>query len=156
MAITTTFQDIEKKFKSFKSKEWKSIEEYEEYYLRDLSERCAYINYYIDKEGVEREIRPINHFPELKEYEVWIEGYCTKGESEEASMLGKVKARNFAQACHILMCKLYLLWIKKENQSTYVGYSIPGRWAYDPSRLTFWGCGLYWSEELARIGANKN
>ena len=76
MAISTTFQEIEKKFKSFKLKEWKSIEEYEEYYLRDLSERLADKNYYTDKEGVEREIPPINHFPELKEYEVWIEGYC--------------------------------------------------------------------------------
>ena len=153
MEISTTFQDIEKKFKSFKTKKWKSIDKFEEYYLRDLSERHTDINYYIDKEGVEREILPINHFPELKEYEVWIEGYYTKGESEEASMLGKVKARNFAQACHILMCKSYLEWMEKENQPIYKGYSTSGKWDYNPNRLTYLGCGLYWSEKLARIGA---
>ena len=153
MAISTTFQDIEKKFKSFKSKKWKSIEEYEEYYLRDLSERLADKNYYTDKEGVEREILATNHFPELKEYEVWAEGYSVTGYSQEARLLGKVKARSFAQACHILMCKDYLDWMEKINQPTFKGFANPNRWDYDPSRLTYWGCGLYWSEKLARIGA---
>ena len=149
MAISTTFQDIEKKFKSFKSKKWKSIDKFEEYYLRDLSERLFQTNYYTDKEGVKRTIPPINHFPELKEYEVWIEGYCTEGESEEASMLGKVKARSFAQACHILMCKNHLDWMEKINQPTFKEFANPNRWDYDPSRLTYWGCKLFWSKELA-------
>jgi len=152
MAISTTFQEIEKKFKSFKHKEWKSIEEYEEYYLRDLSERLADKNYYTDKEGVEREIPATNHFPELKEYEIWMEGYSITGQSEEAKMLGKVKARSFAQACHILMCKDHLDWMEKINQPTFKEFANPNRWDYDPSRLTYWGCGLYWSEKLARIG----
>ena len=146
MAISTTFEEIEKKFDP---KKWKSIKEFEKYYLRDLSERLADTNYYTDKEGVEREILPTDHFPELKEYEVWAEGYSVTGYSQEASMLGKVKARSFAQACHILMCKNHLDWMEKINQPTFKEFANPNRWDYDPSRLTYWGCKLFWSEELA-------
>lgn len=147
MAITTNFQIIKEKFNP---RYWNSIDEFEEYYLRDLSERLADTNYYTDRNGVEKKIPPINHHPELKEYEVWMEGYSATGESAGASLVGKVKARNFAQACHILMCKQHLEWMEKENQPNYKEYSTPGRWDYDPSRLTYWGRRLYWSEELAK------
>lgn len=147
MAIITTFQLLKERFKP---KFWGSIAEFEEYYLRDLAERFADTNYYTDKDGVERTIPPINHFPELKEYEVWMAGYVTTGDRAGASLVGKVMARNFGQACHILMCKLHLEWIEKENSPTYKAYSNPGRWDYNPSELTYWGCRLYWSEELAK------
>ena len=51
MAISTTFQSMKEKFRP---QYWKSIEEFEEYYLRDLAERLADTNYYTDKYGVER------------------------------------------------------------------------------------------------------
>jgi len=147
MAIKTNFKEIQSKFKKSR---WDSIEEFEEYYLRDLSERLLDTNYYTDKNGVEIKIPPINHHPELKEYEVWMEGYAATGENSGASLVGKVKARNFSQACHILMCKQHLEWINKTNDPNYTQYAEAGRWDYDPSRLTYWGCSLYWSEKLAK------
>ena len=143
MAISTTFKDVEREFNP---KKWKSFEEYEEYYLRDLSERLSQTNYYTNKEGIERTIPPID---QLKEYDVWAEGYTLTGYSQKASWIGKVKARNFAQACHIVMCRKYLEEIEIKNGPTYGKFPESGRWDYDPDRLTYWGCKLFWSEELA-------
>ena len=147
MAISTSFQDVRE---IYRPQYWKSLEEFEEYYLRNLSETLADTNYYTNRHGVEVKINPINHFPKLKEYEVWMEGFSATGQSAGASLVGKAKARNFAQACHIVMCKQHLEFMEEENQPTYKHYSTPGRWDYDPSRLTYWGCQLYWSEELAK------
>lgn len=149
MAIVTSFEDVKDKFNP---RYWDSIDEFEEYYLQDLAERLSDTNYYTDRNGVERKIQPINHHPELKEYEVWMEGYAANEESASASLVGKVKARNFAQACHMLMCKKHLKFMEKENEPTYSSYSTPSRWDYDPYRLTYWGCKMYWSEKLARKG----
>lgn len=146
MAITTTFQQIEKQYYS---RYWNSIDEFEAYFLRDLSERLADTNYYTDRHEKQVVIPPINHHPELMEYEVWMEGYAATGESAGASLVGMVKARNFAQACHILVCKQHLEWIEKENNPNNKGYCDAGRWDYNPNRLTYWGCKLFWSRELA-------
>ncbi len=147
MAITTNFNGIKEKFNP---RYWNSIDEFEQYYLQDLAERLADTNYYTDRNGIEKAIPPVNHHPELKEYEVWMEGYAATGESASANLVGKVKARSFAQACHILMCKQHLEWMEKENNPNYKEYCTPGRWDYDPGRLSYWGCRLYWSEELAK------
>lgn len=147
MAITTNFLLIKEKYKP---EYWNSIDEFEEFYLRNIAERLPDTNYYTDRNGVEIKIPPINHHPELQDYEVWMSGYVATGESSDATFIGKVKARNFAQACHILMCKQYLEWVEKENHPDYKLYSTPGRWDYDPNSLTYWNCRLYWSEKLAR------
>jgi hypothetical protein len=146
MAISTTFNQIQKEFNP---KYWDSIDELEEYYLRNLSERIYDTNYYTNRDGVEIKIPPINHFPELKEYEVWSEGWAATGGSGGATLMGKAKARNFAQACHIVMCKSHLEFTEKENDHNYKEYSTPGRWDYDPSRLSYWGCRFFWNKELA-------
>lgn len=146
MAISTSFESVLKKYNP---KYWKSIDEFEQYYLQEIAENSE-INFYTDRNGVELKISDINHHPELKEYEVWMEGYAATGERGTAQLLGKVKARNFGQACHIVMCKNHLEWMKKENQPDYKQYSTPSRWDYDPNKLTYWGCKLYWSEELAK------
>lgn len=146
MAITTNFKQIQERFNS---KYWKSIDEFEEYYLQEISERLEDTNYYTDRNGNEVKIPPINHHPKLKKYEIWIEGYISIGEGGTVQLIGKTKARNFAQACHIIMCEKYLEQIEKNNQSDYNGYVTPGRWDYNPDKLTYWGCRLYWNEELA-------
>lgn len=146
MAISTNFKKIQEEFNP---QYWLSIDEYEAYYLQDLSERLADRNYYTDRNGVQKEIDAINHFPELKEYEVWMEGYSATGERASACFIGKVKARNFAQACHILMCKQKLESIEEENDPSNKSYVTPGRWDYEPNRLSVWGCKMYWSKELA-------
>lgn len=140
MAITTSFEQLKQKFNP---NYWSSIDEFEEYFLQNLSEKLPDTNYYTDRNGIERTIKPIDHYPELKEYEVWVEGYAATGESGGASLVGKARARNFAQACHIVMCNRYLKSYKLERDT-------PGRWDYDPSRLSYWGCGLFWSEYLAK------
>ena len=147
MAITTSFTGMQKEFNP---QYWKSIDDFEEYYLRRIQETMADRNYYTDRNGVERQIDFINHFPELKEYEVWREGYAATDESSDATLVGKAFARNFAQACDIVMCKNHLAWIEKVNLPDYKEYCPPSKWSYDPSGLSDWGCRLYWSEELAR------
>lgn len=147
MAISTKFEHVKEQFRP---KYWRDIDEYEKFYLERLSETLADTNYYTDRAGVEREIQPINHHPGLKEYEVWSEGYAATGESGGATLHGKAFARNFAQACHIVMATEHLKWIEKVNAPSYKEYETGGRWDYDPSELSYWGCRLYWSEELAR------
>ena len=140
MAITTNFQLLKEKFNP---NYWESIDEFEEYYLQNLSEKLPDTNYYTDRTGVERTIKPIDHYPQLKEYEVWMEGYAATGESDSATLIGTARARNFAQACHIVMCNKYLSNYKLERHA-------PGRWDYDPSKLSYWGCQLFWNEKLAK------
>lgn len=147
MAITTSFTEIQKKFNP---KHWESIDDFENYYLRRIQETLADRNYYTDRYGVEIQIDFINHFPELKEYEVWSGGYAATCEIYEASLIGKAFARNFVQACDIVMCKNHLAWIEMVNSPDYKGYCPPSKWNYDPNRLSDLGCKLYWSEELAR------
>lgn len=147
MAISTNYQSIKEEFNP---RFWNSEDEFIEYYLLDLAERTDNTNYYTDKNGVERKIPPINHHPELKEYEIWMEGYVITGNQQDATLVGKVKARNFAQACHIIMCKKHLEFMEEENHPDNKKYAEPGRWDYDPRKLTYWGCRLYWSEKLAR------
>lgn len=60
MAITTSFTGIQKEFNP---QYWKSIDDFEEYYLRRIQETMADRNYYTDRNGVERQIDFINHFP---------------------------------------------------------------------------------------------
>lgn len=146
MAITTDFKIIQKEFNP---QYWKSIDDFEEYYLRRIQETMADRNYYTDRYGIEIKIDSINHHPELKEYEVWCEGYVATGEGAGASLVGKTLARNFAQACDIVMCKNHLAWINKVNNPYYKGYCPPSKWSYDPNILSDWGCRLYWSKELA-------
>ena len=77
-------------------------------------------------------------------------GFAATGQRQGASLLGKAKARNFGQACHIVMCQDKLDWIKKENDPNNKDYVTPARWDYDPTKFSYWGCGLCWDEKVAR------
>ena len=143
--MKTNFQYIESQFNP---NLWKSIDEFEQYYLRYIQETLADRNYYTDRNGVEREIDFIDHYPKLKEYEVWIGDPSQKFYSK-ATLYGKAFARNFAQACDIVMCKNHLKYIKGVNKRDYENYCPPMKWQYNPQNLTDWSCRLYWSEELA-------
>jgi hypothetical protein len=147
MAISTKFKEIQDRFNKHY---WASIDEFELFFLRSIAERLRDTNYYTDRNGIESAIPPINHYPELVEYEVWIEGFSATGQSEPAHLMGKAMARNFAQACHIVMCKAHLKFMEEENLPNYTEYSTSGSWDYSPQELSFWGCRLFWSEELAR------
>jgi len=147
MAVTTDYNSLKQKFNPIY---WNSVDEFIEYYLKDFSEKREDTNYFTDKYGVVQTIKPVNHHPELKEYEVWMSGFAATGQSAEAHLVGKAKARNFAQACHILMCREKLEWIEKENDPNYKEYATPGRWDYNPRDFTYWGCSLHWDEKIAR------
>lgn len=146
MATSITYQYIKERYDP---SAWDSFEEFEEYYLQNLAERGEYI-YYTDKNGIEQEIDRIDHHPELKEYEIWEEGYVVTGGESTAYLKGKIKARNFAQACHILACQEYLAQVDYENNPRNKNYVQAARWDYDPNRLSYWGCRWFWSEKLAR------
>ena len=146
MAITTDYKLIQEKFNP---RYYTSIEEFEKFYLEYLSETLADTNYYTNKEGEQLIISPVNHFPVLKEYEVWVEGYEATGGHQEASIIGKVQARNFAQACHLVMSKHKIDQILEENNPEYKKYTNSQRWDYDPHNLSIWGCKLFWNKEIA-------
>ena len=86
---------------------------------------------------------------ELKEYEVWMEGYRATGEYGTASLWGKSIARSFEEACHKIACENYLKRTKEDETNPYKNFGI-GRWDYDPHKLTYWACKLYETELEAR------
>lgn len=152
MAIATTYRGM---FEKYNSSSWDTIEEFEEYYLKRISETSDQTNFYTDKEGKETAINPINHFPDLKEYEVWMEGFACTGQSSNATLVGKAKARNFGQVCHIVMCTKKLKGMVKQNDANNPPNPLMqdchgSRWDYNPNDFSFWGCRLFWSEELAK------
>lgn len=147
MAFSTTFERVKEKFNN---KYWDSIEDFEEYYLTNIQEVSVDTHFYTGRDGVEREIKPTNHFPKLKEYEVWSEGYSSTGCHSNANLLGKAFARNFRQACDIVMCKRHLEYINKNNTDGAIQCGTYDGWSYDTKTLSDWNCKLYWSEELAR------
>lgn len=147
MAITLDFhKDIEAEWNSHR---FKTVEEYEEYRLRYLRETTGHRIYYTDKNGIASELERIDHFPELQIYEVWSEGYAATGESGVATLCGKTPARNFRQACDIIMCTRHLEYIQKVIDPAYKEYMPNDVWCYEPSKLSDWGCRLFWSQELA-------
>ena len=150
MAITTSYQGLKD---IYSTEYWDSFEEFESYYLQFLSETLPDRNYYTNKDGIEVQIDATNHYPELKEYEVWVEGYSATGESGKAYLAGKCMGRNFGQACHYIMCKNKLELIENENlfpSHEYTSSSIGCRWDYDPYKFSLWGCRLFWNEKLAK------
>jgi len=143
MAVSVTFSDIVERCPD----SW-DLERYEFFYLQYLREKGDFV-YYTDVLNKEIKLEPINHMP-LKEYEVWSEGYRATGESGDATLHGKAKARNFGQACDIVFCKERLEWIEKVNDPSYVQYEDYSRWDYDSSAKSYWGCRLFWNEVDAR------
>ncbi len=144
MAISTTFQSMKEKFRP---QYWKSIEEFEEYYLRDLAERLADTNYYTDKDGVERKIPPINHFPELKEYEVWMEGYAATGEQGTATLVGRGTGETFDEAVRDYMSKTPNHGIEEVTRNR---YSSEENYNNRKSNWHIWACRLFDNEADAR------
>lgn len=71
--------------------------------------------------------------PNLKEYEIWMEGYRTNGDFGTAYRLGYFTGLNFKDAC--------------KNAINLLGYDNS---YYDPERNTYWGCRLYDNSEDAR------
>lgn len=145
MAVTITFQQIAYSCPS----NW-DIDEYEKYYLQRHGEVDSDRIYYTDRNGNKTEIDHIDHFPELKEYQVWSEGYSATGEHSGASLVGTAKARNFAHACDIVMCLHRLKWINEINNPDYTEYIGGHRWSYNPRELSDWACKLFWNETHAR------
>lgn len=107
---------------------------------------------YIDEQGLIFNHLPINYFPELKEYEIWMQGYKSReGETIKASLVGKCLARNFIQAVEMLMCQQRFNYIDKVNHPEFDGANIEFCWTYDAKKLTLFGNKLFWSEKLARM-----
>lgn len=149
MAVTLREQDLRQKFK-FQAQRWKDFDEFKEFEIRYLQEKLPDWIYFEPSKGKEEIFKPIDHHPKLELYEVWMEGYRATGEAGEAQKLGEAHARNFGQACHIIVAKSILEKIEEENNPFFKGHATPGRWDYDPSALSIWACRLFWSEELAR------
>lgn len=151
MAITITYNQLHTEFNNAYSVFCKDIDldQYIKEQLEWFTEKGSTV-YYKDKNGVETCIKAINHHLELKEYDIWMSGYAATGESSSAHLLGKVKARNFAPACHIYYCKEFLEYANKYNDPGYRDYIDSSRWDYDPHNLSIWGCSLHWKEEVAR------
>lgn len=87
---------------------------------------------------------------EIKEYEIWIEGYAATGESGTAQRLlrpgeldSKWKGITFQQA--VVKALNELKWTMLSEMAQGCGGCL-----YDPKRNTYWGCRFYNNEEEAR------
>lgn len=132
MAISVNYNDIKHKV---------------DWYLQWLRETRLDTVYYTDESGIETKLPPIV-YDEPREYEVWAEGYIATGEDAGPTLLGKAMARNFGQACHIVMASRYLAQAKKEIEEQHKRLESV-RWDYEPYRFTHWGLRLFWNEQLA-------
>lgn len=70
----------------------------------------------------------------LKQYDIWSEGFRTNGEASGAFFIGTSLGSNFKEACDNLA-------IKDANFKRY----------YNNSDLTYWGCKLFDNEADARV-----
>lgn len=148
MAIEIKEQELYIEYQHLNRNNWRDFEEYKNYRILDRQEKGQYI-YFYPSDGAVIKFDSINNFP-LKEYEIWMEGYSATGESGTAHLLGKIEARNFAQACHIYAAESYLEEVEKINSASFKEYRDFSRWDYDTTRYSIWACRLFWSEELAR------
>lgn len=147
--LIINYKQIETVYKKRSFIDFASIEEYEKYFLFECSERLAGITIYYDRNGIINEIPSIDHFPELKNYEIWL-GSIVEGQQFKPKFLGHEVGRNFAQACHTFMCKKFLNDTEITN-SMKDKNTISGRWNYDPKQLTYQGRKLHWSERNAKL-----
>ena len=70
----------------------------------------------------------------LKQYDIWSEGFRTNGEASGAFFIGTSLGSNFKEACNNFA-------IKDANFKRY----------YNNSDLTYWGCKLFDNEADARV-----
>jgi chloramphenicol O-acetyltransferase len=127
---------------------WEDFEEFKEFYIKRLNEKGQHV-YYTPAEGEDKRYDAVNHYPDTKRYEVWVEGYAATGESGKAHLAGTAEARNFADACHKVFCRLHLESMLADEKNPSRQYDA-GRWDYDPTNLTYWGCALFDNERDAR------
>ena len=127
---------------------WEDFDEFKEFYIKRLNERGEHV-YYIPNKGEAEKYDFINHFPDTKQYDVWMEGYIATGESEKAKKVGSASARNFGEACHKVMCRYYLEHLVKAEKDEDMQYAV-GRWDYDPYKLSYWERLLFDNERDAR------
>ena len=87
---------------------------------------------------------------EMKEYEIWIEGFAATGQSATASRLlredesdSKWEAVSFKSACVKALNELK--W-----QILHQGYQGLGSSYYDSKENSYWGCRFFETEEEAR------
>ncbi len=84
----------------------------------------------------------------LYEFDVWEEGFAATGQRGEARFLGKLKGRNFQDACMRYFLKRELEFREEADKSG--DWIDTERWDYNPYRNTYWGCNLYDNEIDAR------
>jgi len=101
-----------------------------------------------EKNRLLKELRE-KQYSELKEYEIWMEGYSATGEHGTAQMVAKIKARNFREACHIHFFTDFLNRTEKEMREN-PQLSNKDELYYDPKELMFWCMRLFDNEADAR------
>ncbi len=142
------YRQVELEYKHWKSV-FSTIAEFEEVLLLELSERLQEQFTYTDKYGEVRILQPIDHYPNLRIYEVWEKAFMCKRKAVKAKLHGQAKARNFTQACHIVMCERFLHFSAMKNDVDYGEFSTSVFWPYNPNQLTYDGRKLYSCEKMA-------
>ncbi len=145
---TMNYHQVELVFKQWEGV-FSTISEFEEVFLLELSERLQEQFTYSDKYGEVRTIKPIDHYPNLQIYEVWEKAFMCKGKEVKAKLHGQAKARNFTQACHIVMCENFLHFAAMKNDVDHGEFSRSVFWSYNPLQLTYNGRKLYSCEKMA-------
>jgi hypothetical protein len=77
---------------------------------------------------------------ELKEFEIWVEGFQTNGESSKASLLATMKAKSFEEAILIYAINDKAFYSNLEYYPN----------SNKSSDYRYWGCRLFDNESDAR------
>lgn len=105
-------------------------DDYPPYAIVSFEDRNRYRDYIF--RIIDEQTEP-EQVPELREFDVWSEGYRATGEAAPAQYLGRFKGATFRDAVETALTDLS--WDRKY---------------YDAERLTFWGCRFFDNEIDAR------
>ena len=130
--------------------EYSNIDLFEEYFLMEISERVMSVVEYTDRDGNKRNINPVDHYPALKTYSVWEGAHYQDNVEMPPVYHGDIQARNFQQACHILMAEKYMEAAKLKNDVNEPEGLKCIEWPYDPKHLTYNGNKLYQIQKAAK------
>lgn len=147
--VKLSFEQVQAYY-AYWTNEYSSVELFEEYFLMEVSERTLNDVEYTDAEGNVRIIKAVDHYPALRLYSVWEAAHIEDNVEHPPVYHGDVQARNFQQACHILMAEKYLDAAKLKNDVNEPEGLKCIQWPYDPLHLTYRGNKLYQTEKSAR------
>ena len=82
----------------------------------------------------------LQDYDNLKEFEVWMEGYACTGQSAPHALIAKIKAENFQLASYLAVLSNNLKFGLVDGINDFNSY-------YNPKRCSYWGCECFDNEK---------